>query len=137
MNLDNLEQEGYIKKLPVSKRKVADALNLARRDINTARAILEQDRDWAFSIAYNAMLQTIRALMFSKGYRPSGSNQHISVVRFAEIFLDEEIVIVFDRMRRKRYAIVYDTAGTISKKEAENAVDTAERLIQEIETMTN
>lgn len=130
MNLDNLEQEeeGYIKKLPVSKRKVADALNLARRDINTARTILEQDMDWAFSISYNAMLQTIRALMFSKGYRPSGSNQHISVVRFAEIFLDEEIVIVFDRMRRKRHAIVYDIVGTISKKEAENAVDTAERF---------
>lgn len=28
-----------------------------------------------------------------------------------------------------------EQAGTISKKEAENAVDTAERLIQEIETM--
>jgi uncharacterized protein (UPF0332 family) len=51
---------------------------------------LEQDRDWAFSIAYNAIQQTIRALMFSKGYRPSGSNQHVSVVRFAEIFLEEE-----------------------------------------------
>lgn len=81
------------------------------------------------------MLQTIRALMFSKGYRPSGSNQHISVVRFAEIFLDEEIVIVFDRMRRKRHSTIYDTAGTISRKEAENAVDTAEGLIQEIEKM--
>ena len=40
--------------------------------------------------------------MFSKGYRPSGSNQHISVVRFSELFLDEETIIIFDRMRRKR-----------------------------------
>ena len=37
MNLDNLEREGYIKRLPVSKRKVEDALNLAKRDIKTAR----------------------------------------------------------------------------------------------------
>lgn len=135
MNLDNLEREGYIKKLPVSKRKVEDALGLAKRDIKTARNILEQDRDWAFSIAYNAMLQTIRALMFSKGYRPSGSNQHISVVRFAEMFLEEESVVLFDRMRRKRHSTIYDTAGIISRKEAGNAVDKAERLIQEIETM--
>jgi uncharacterized protein (UPF0332 family) len=133
MNLDNLEREGYIKRLPVSKRKAEDALNLAKRDIKTARSILEQDRDWSFSIDYNAMLQTIRALMFSKGYRPSGSNQHISVVRFAEALLDEETVIMFDRMRRKRHSTIYDTAGTISKTEAESAVDTAERLIQKIE----
>jgi len=135
MTLDNLEREGFIKKLPADRRKVKDALNLAKRDIDTARNLLTKDYDWAFSIAYNAMLQTIRALMFSKGYRPSGSNQHISVVRFAEIFLDEEIVIVFDRMRRKRHSTIYDTAGTISRKEAENAVDMAKRLIQEIEKM--
>ena len=132
MTLADLEREGYIKKLPVNKQKVNDALNLARRDSNTAKTILGKDYDWAFSIAYNAMLQTIRALMFSKGYRPSGNNQHISVVRFAEIFLDEETVIIFDRMRRKRHSTIYDTAGTISKKEAENAVEAAERLIQEI-----
>ena len=73
--------------------------------------------------------------MFSKGYRPSGSNQHITVVRFAELFLDEETVIIFDRMRRKRHSTIYDTSGTISKREAENAVDTAEKLVQNIENM--
>ena len=96
---------------------------------------MEQDRDWAFSIAYNAILQTIRALMFSKGYRPSGSNQHVSVVRFAEIFLEEESVVLFDRMRRKRHSTIYDIAGIISNKEARNAVDKAEKLIKEIKIM--
>ena len=135
MNLNNLERQGYIKKLPVSKRKVGDSLNLAKRDIKIAKSILKKDYDWSFSISYNAMLQTVRALMFSKGYRPSGTNQHISVVRFAEMFLDEETVVIFDRMRRKRHSSIYDTAGTISKQQAENAVDIAERLIQKIETM--
>jgi len=93
--------------------------------------------DWAFSIAYNAMLQTLRAFMFSKGYRPSGGNQHISVVRFAELFLDEETVIVFDRMRRKRHSTIYDTAGTISRKEAENAINRSKELINIIEKMIN
>lgn len=137
MNLDRLERDGYIKRLPVSKRKVEDSLLLAKRDIATAKSIAEQDYDWAFSIAYNAILQTMRALMFSKGYRPSGGNQHISVMRFAEIFLDEEIVIIFDRMRRKRHSTVYDTAGTISKQEAENAIKTAEKGVQDIEGMIN
>jgi len=135
MNIDNLEREGFIKKLPVDKRKIEDALNLAKRDIKTAKSMLQQDRDWAFSIAYNAMLQTLRAFMFSKGYRPSGSNQHISVVRFAELFLEEETVITFDRMRRKRHTTIYDTAGTISERDAEHAVETAETLLNKIQAI--
>ena len=135
MSLDSLIQGGYIKKLPINKSKVEDSLNLAKRDVTTAKYILEENGDWSFSIAYNAMLQSIRALMFFKGYRPTGVNQHITVVRFAELFLDEEIVIIFDRMRRKRHSTIYDTAGTISKKEAENAAVTAEKLVQNIEEM--
>ena len=135
MTLDELEREGYIKRLSVDKKKVEDAFNLAKRDIKVAKSVFGEDVDWAFSIAYNAMLQAIRALMFSKGYRPSGRNQHISVVRFAERFLRREDVIVLDRMRRKRHATIYDTAGTISIREAENAVERAEKLVHEIEKM--
>ena len=50
---------------------------LARRDIDTARTLLSTDCDWAYNIAYNAVLQAGRALMFAKGYRPDGANQHI------------------------------------------------------------
>jgi len=135
MNLDELEREGYIKRLPVNKQKIGDALRLAQRDITTAKTLVETEYDWAYSISYNAMLQTLRAFMFSKGYRPSGGNQHIAVVRFAELFLDEETVIVFDRMRRKRHTTVYDIAGTISKQEAIYAIDIAKKLIKKIEKM--
>jgi uncharacterized protein (UPF0332 family) len=75
------------------------------------------------------MLQTLRAFMFSQGYRPDGGNQHVSTVRFAELFLDKDIVIVFDRMRRKRHISVYDTAGSISKTEAKTAIQTAEEIL--------
>ncbi|HUV80549.1 MAG TPA: HEPN domain-containing protein [Candidatus Bathyarchaeia archaeon] len=96
---------------------------------------MSENNDWTFSIAYNAMLQAVRALMFSKGYRPSGRNQHISVVRFAELFLRKEDVIVLDRMRRKRHATLYDTAGMVSESEAKNAFERAEKLVHEIEQM--
>jgi len=86
-------------------------------------------------MGYNAMLQAVRALMFSKGFRPTGSNQHIAVIRFAELFMKEEDVIILDRMRRKRYATIYDTAGTISEIEAENIVKRAEKLVREIVKM--
>ena len=137
MTLDELEKEGHIRKLPADKKKVEDALNLAIRDVKVATSVFGENYDWAFSNAYNAILQAIRALMFSKGYRPSGRNQHISTVRFAELFLRKEDAIVLDRMRRKRHSTIYDTAGAISKMEAENAIERADKLVHEIERMLN
>jgi dTDP-4-dehydrorhamnose 3,5-epimerase len=37
------------------------------------------------------------------------------VVRFAELFLREEEVIILDRMRRKRHATIYDVAVDLRK----------------------
>ena len=133
--IEDLEREGIIKKLPVDAKKVHDAVEHAHRDLNTSRSILPTDHDWAYTIAYNAVLQAGRALMFARGYRPDGSNQHISVVKFAGLYLEEKDAVVFDRMRRKRHSSVYDTAGTITETEAEFAVEQAELLIRKIEAL--
>ena len=133
--IEDLEREGLIKRLPPDKKKVRDAIALAHRDLRTSRTILSTDHDWAYTIAYNAVLQAGRALMFSKGYRPDGANQHISVVKFAELFLDSQDAIIFDRMRRKRHSSVYDMAGSISETEAVSAVSHAEVLIRRIEDL--
>ena len=131
--IEDLERQGLIRKLPVDRKKVDDALAHARRDLATAGTILANDQDWAYTIAYNAVLQAGRALMFSKGYRPDGANQHVAVVKFAELFLDPSDTITFDRMRRKRNSSVYDTAGTITESEAEFALEQAEILVRKIE----
>jgi len=132
--IEDLERDGLIKRLPVDQKKVHAAIALAHRDIKTSQTILSGDYDWAYTIAYNAILQAGRALMFSKGYRPDGANQHISV-KFAELYLEKEDAIIFDRMRRKRHSSVYDTAGSISETEAEFAVSQAEILIRRIENL--
>ncbi|MHB8164000.1 MAG: HEPN domain-containing protein [Methanoregula sp.] len=131
--IDDLERLGLIRKLPVDRKKVDDALAHARRDLATAGTILANDQDWAYTIAYNAVLQAGRALMFSKGYRPDGANQHVAVVKFAELFIDPIDTITFDRMRRKRNSSVYDTAGTITESEAGFALEQAEILVRKIE----
>ena len=109
-------------------------MTLADRDIKTAKMIIASDWDWGFSIAYNAMLQAARALMFSKGYRPSeGEGQHIAAVRFAEIVLGEQFgkdMYIFDKMRSKRHRIVYDVAGLVSEQEAKQAFDFAQKFVK-------
>jgi len=133
--IEDLEREGIIKRLPIDQKKINDALALARRDVKTSRLLLASDHDWAYTIAYNAILQAGRALMFAHGYRPDGANQHISVVKFAGLYLEEKDAVVFDRMRRKRHSSVYDTAGAISGAEAEFAVGQAEHLIRTIKAL--
>ena len=130
--IDDLLRQGLVKKLPVDQKKVDDAIAHARRDLITAGTLLASDHDWAYTIAYNAVLQAGRALMFSKGYRPEGASQHIAVVKFVGLYLDQNDTICFDRMRRKRNSSVYDTAGTITENEAEFALTQAEALVKKI-----
>jgi uncharacterized protein (UPF0332 family) len=126
-------RDGLIKPLPVDPKRVKRSFELAERDLKTAKKVLEESPDWAFSIAYNSMLQATRALMFSKGYRPAGDKHHVSAVKFAESVLGRgsQLVVAFDRMRRKRHVAVYDVAGAVSKTDAENAIRWAGKFLSE------
>jgi len=110
-------------------------LQLAARDLKTASANLEETPDWAYSISYNAILQAGRALMFFEGYRPRGNEQPATVVEFVEERLGPEYasqVRLFDQMRRKRHRVIYEIAGMVSKKEAEQAIEFAQAFVGKI-----
>ncbi len=111
--LRRLEREGLIRKIPADRKRVADLLALARRDVATSRTLVSGSHDWAYTIAYNAVLQAGRALMTVHGYRPDGPNQHISVVKFAALYLEEKDALVFDRMRRKRGLTFFYCCSTL------------------------
>lgn len=132
MKISDLEREGLISKISVNNKRVNECLVIAERDLKTAIS-LSDNSDWAFSIAYNSMLQSARALMFSFGFRPKGQAKHISTVRFAEAVLGKkakEIIIILDRMRRKRHKVVYDTSGLISQLEANKAITNADKFFK-------
>ena len=136
MAYDELVTKGLIKPFDAAPAQVKERIVLAQRDIRTA-GTPGIGHDWAYSIAYNAMLQSARALMFAEGYRPTGGEgQHRTVVRFVELALGrkfEEETRFFDKMRIKRNRAVYDTAGIISESEARQAIEFADRFIRIIE----
>ncbi|MFU8773713.1 MAG: HEPN domain-containing protein [Anaerolineales bacterium] len=108
---------------------------MAKRDLNTAMRNLEEAPDWAYSIAYNSILQASRALMYFSGYRPRGVEQHATVVQFVEERLGVAFsnqVQLFDQMRRKRHRVIYEIAGSVSKKEAEQAITFAKEFVEKI-----
>lgn len=123
--VEDLERQGLIRKLPPDLEAVENAIGPAHRDVSVAKNALTR----------NAMLQAARELMFSRGYRPAGNNQHAAVVQFAGQFLNTANVDALDRMRGRRQIVVYGMAGTVSQLEAENAGFRAESFLSAVEDL--
>ena len=124
-------------RMPIDKTLVENSLKLAERDIKTSGDVFNNnDYDWSFSISYNAMLQAGRALMFSEGFRPRGEYKHVSVIdfvkkRFGKEFADN-ILFMFNKIRKKRHIAVYEQVNIISEDEAKNAFETAEHFVNKV-----
>lgn len=130
MKIDELLRKRKIYRHRASPGETARLLELAHRDIRMARLTMAEDWDWAFSIAYNAVLQSARAFMFSRGYRPAAEQGHKNTFAFMRAALGKDLASTigyFDRMRKKRNQAIYDVAGLITEKEArailKNAVE--------------
>jgi len=135
MPYERLITSNRIKPQQPNPREINQLIQLARRDLATAVRNLEDAPDWAYSIAYNSILQAARALMFSSGYRPRGGEQHATVVEFTEERLGitfTEQVRLFDQMRRKRNRVIYEIAGLVSKSEAEQAIAFTKDFVSKI-----
>lgn len=135
MSYDRLLRSNRIRVHQATQNEIKQLLQLSNRDVSTAMRNLEDAPDWAYSIAYNSILQAGRALMFFEGYRPRGSEQHATVVEFVEERLGTayaDQVRLFDQMRRKRHRVIYEVSGLVSKTEAEQAIIFAKKFVEEI-----
>ena len=139
MKLDDLESQGLIERVEPNLGNVKQALERAQRDLKTARATLDIDEEWAYAIAYHAMLRAGRALMVFLEYRPKGKDQHKTVGEFCSRVLGEEyctLINKFHRMRQKRHKFVYEVESRISRTEAKDSIESAKRLTEGIFKIT-
>ncbi|MFO8010639.1 MAG: HEPN domain-containing protein [Dehalococcoidia bacterium] len=135
MSHDDLLKQRRIQKHKASPEEVDSALDLARRDIKTARILLDQDWDWSFAVAYNAVLQASRSYMFATGFRPASNESHKNTFAFMLQAVGDEhkdMVTYFDRMRLKRNQTIYDVAGVITETEAFSILQKAEAFVHMI-----
>lgn len=140
MNYSGLLNDNKIKSGNFSGDQVKECLRIAQRDIDAARKNINISLDWAFNISYNAMLQSCKALMLSKGYRTVGYGHHATSIQFASMTLGEGFsssLSYFEMMRKKRNRSTYDMAGTISQKEAEDAISMIKKFVEDISNMLN
>jgi uncharacterized protein (UPF0332 family) len=136
---ERLVHAGLVRPYKGGREQAPRQLALALRDLSSARRLLAEDRDWAFAIAYNAVLQAGRALMLREGYRPTtGEGGHVAVIRFCEEFFGpryRDEMELFDRMRVRRNRVVYDVSGSVSRLEAEEAFTFAEEFVVRVQEL--
>lgn len=107
----------------------------AEKDLLTAEATATIDLTWSFAIAYHAMIRAGRALMFSRGYLPTTKNTHKTIIEFTGFVLGDkyqDLMLRFDRMRRKRHDFIYDSQNHTTVSEAKLAIKTAKEFIDKI-----
>jgi len=108
-------------------------LKSAEKKLASAHKILAFDEEASLQQAYEAMLKASLGFMFSHGFRArSQPGHHIATIEFVRARLDKKhsgLLLVFDRLRRKRNLALYDDTGFVSRHEAEQALETAREYI--------
>lgn len=138
MNYQNLYRQNLIKKIKPQFKQAQNQLARAKKDLETSSKTAETDLDWAFTIAYHAMLRAGRSLMLKQGFLPAGLSQHKTLIQFCSIKLGkkyQELTEFFDEMRKRRNEFIYETAEMFSEVEIKMAIETAKELIKIIERL--
>jgi len=133
---EDLVRRGMIRPFSADAREVEELLELARRDADLAEELAGDSLDWAEIVAYNSMLQSGRALMFHRGYRPAGESHHVAVIAFLERELggaEHDLMLTMANLRKKRNTALYCRSGSVSEREVASAVSSARSLLRVVE----
>jgi uncharacterized protein (UPF0332 family) len=135
MNYERFLKDHLVKEQKPDPEQIRNQLKRAKKDLITSEAVLSIDITWSFAIAYHAMLRASRALMYSRGYLPTAKDSHKTIIEFTKLILGEQyenLMLRFNRMRRKRHDFIYDAQNHTTSSEAKSAIQTAKQLIDRI-----
>ena len=136
MNLERWKINGWLREHETSAEEISGIMALVQRDVIDA-AREEISTDWRFNIAYNAGLQLVTVVLYASGYRAGrGESKHYRTIQALPLIMGTEFIPIrdyLDNCRRKRNVSEYDAAGTVSAKEADELLETAQQLREQVE----
>lgn len=115
-SLRTLLDEGRLEKIPADRESAMSMLEEGQRHLLSVEAIKDLDPTGAYSLLYDAARKAVAAHMLASGYRsaPNRPGAHAAVVAYAAVALKDgrlaDIVRGFDRMRRTRHRVEYESA---------------------------
>jgi len=135
MSLEAWQKNGWLRVHETSREEIQNLFSLIKRDLKESQ-IEDLSDDWKFAIAYNACLQCCTIPLYCSGFRPGrGQSQHYRTITSLTLTLGEEyqeIKNYLDACRAKRNVSDYDRVGTISTSEANELIETAQELYNDV-----
>jgi uncharacterized protein (UPF0332 family) len=136
MSLSDLLRNREIQKVDADSTVAKKLVGIAEKAVAAANDNCKMGHnDVALQLAYNAMLNSGRALMANMGYRAYTETHHKSVVSFCTAVLPEnasQLVALFNRYRVRRHDIVYGEieGDSVGADEAKTAIEKASELLE-------
>lgn len=132
MNVRECFEKGLLVKAQVSGETIESTVNLARHCLERASGNFEiKYYDVTFTLAYQAMLHTARALVFKDNIK---ERSHVCVVLYLkEKYRENPSVVkylnILDSYRISRNEVVY-RGGYVSREEASGAIEDAKDFLK-------
>ncbi len=129
MSLEDWLNEGKLQKHLTSREELDRLFAVFERDIGDARA-QNISADRRFATAYNAALMVARAALAVGGYRTSGEGNHYLAIHSLAYTIkpDERVIILFNKLRKKRNITDYEMTGMVSAQDVVETIELAQML---------
>jgi len=133
MSLPSWLRNNWLLEHKTSPEEIGGLLAIVERDLANAR-VAGLSEDWQFNIAYNAALQAATAALAAAGFRAAREQHHFRTIQSLALTIGwpEPKIDQFDRFRKKRNIIGYETAGVVSEQEALEMHKLAETLREDV-----
>lgn len=134
MSLQQWHKNGWLRKHETNRKQITDLFDIVERDLADAKTA-RLSSDWQFGIAYNAALKLCTILLFAEGYRPERSLAHFRTLQALPEVLGEfrkADADYLDSCRIKRNTAEYDIAGRTSSDEANELIQFASELREDV-----
>lgn len=139
INFEKCLAKGLIRKTISSKEQALASIAKAKIFLNEAVGDLEDERfNSATVVAYMAILNCERAILFKDGYR---ERSHICTTRYLEAKykdrISREIIILLDHYRETRHEVQYEPDFSAEAEGARQIVDFAGKFLILAEKIIN
>lgn len=137
-SIDVLLAGGRLERVPPDQDAAASMLQESQRHLLSVVQIMDLDPTGAYSLLYDGARKAVAAHMLASGYRaaPNRPGAHAAVVAYAAVALEDgrlaDIVRGFDRMRRTRHRVEYESA-IIGSAQIETDLKRAHEIVDLVE----
>ena len=133
MNIEELFEQGLLKKIPPSRERSKKSIKKAEMYLSEAKQTLEIGvNDLVIIASYRSVFHSSRSILFLDGI---GERSHFAIYEYLmqkHEDIGKEILHAFDSYRKLRHSVAYGLDTKVEKKDAENIIEFAEEFLEKV-----